>query len=122
MVNHSLVVANLPPTVDFSALWEAYLHIATVSFSIPSFYHIYDNYTILMEGRLSSWQAQFYPEEFYDGTPGKSARRIVPDALMGDNNPFMVLDVRTVQALLRDYHVSHLLHHEVHHAAVKEVW
>jgi hypothetical protein len=107
---------------DLEALWEAYTSIARFSPSYPSFYSVYSQYTTIMDGRRSTWEAQFYPDTFYDGTPGKSARRIMPDFLSGNNDPFRIMDISVVRSALNYHQMMYSIKNQVFNAAVVGVW
>lgn len=107
---------------DLEALWEAYVSIVRFSPSYPSLYQVYSQYTTIIEGRRSAWQAEYYPEDFYDGTPGRSARRIMPDSMSGVNNPFRIMELHVVRSALNYHQIMYSLHHEAYNVAVVGVW
>lgn len=120
MVEHSLSTLDVT-SPDLTVLWEAYLSIVTFSPSYPSFYRVYNHYVALMEGRRSSWQAQFYGDDFYDGAPGKVPKRM-PDALTGIHDPFRVMDIDIVRTLLNRHQMLYSIHHVAYNAPVVQVW
>jgi hypothetical protein len=106
---------------DLEAVWEAYVSMAKFV-RYPSFYQIYNQYTTIMDGRRSAWQAEFYPDTFYDGAPGKSARRIMPDSMSGINDPFRIMDIHVVRSALNYHQMMYVIHHQIFNPPVVGVW
>lgn len=122
MVNPSwLVVQDETTGLDIQSVFDAYEWVNNLSL-FPRLFEIYSQYTITMEAKRATWQAEYFPDEFYDGSPGSAPQQpALPDSMQGEHNPFYIMSVEEVQTVLEKFCLSYV-HHQLRHFAVQSVW
>lgn len=108
--------------LDIESVFEAYRWISQIS-HIPSLFDVYNQYVIGMEAKRATWQAEYFPDRFYDGSPGSKPEQLpLPDCMQGENNPFAIMSPEEVETVLERFCMPYKRASRVFHYAVVGIW
>lgn len=106
------------------AVFEAYMRVNDF-LNYPSPMNIYGEYCAMVDRAVIDLQAREYPDEFYDGSPGKSSKRILPDYIIGSLSDYIGMPADVSLDIIRIVLEDHQLFYvegEYFNSPLKEVW
>lgn len=91
----------------------------------PTLNNIYGEYCKLVDFKVTEVLVKFYPDEYYDGSPGKVPGKIMPDHMRGNMSEYIGMPVDVTEEIIKDIlddHQMFYLMNGYHHSPLKGVW
>lgn len=125
MVNHITAVGTGRHTEYGTAIFSIYERVSAFTL-FPSVINILGDYNQEVDRRVTNLVAQTYPDEFYDGSPQKTNKRILPDYMVADLPSYIGMppdiNEQIIKELLDDYNLFYLHENSFYNLPVQEVW
>jgi hypothetical protein len=116
-----LILSQGKDYLDVQPVFDAYARLSGLYEIPPNLVDIYGEYESIIDGRHAAWAAAFYPHDFYDGSPDKRAKRILPDS-MQEIKAFEPMPMPDLQEVLERFCLSYTWRSRTRHPAPVEVW
>lgn len=107
---------------------ESVFHIysdITVYFTQPTINNIQGEYYRLVDLKVIDVLVRFYPDEYYDGSPGKKPGNVVPDHMRNNLSEYVGMPLEITEQIIMDIlddHQMFYIHNGPRNSPLKGVW
>jgi hypothetical protein len=110
--------------LDIEPIWQIYASVVEFH-QLPLLRQINLSYGSRIEGKIQAFHASFYPDDFYDGTPG-TVPKVIPDSLKNNLSEYIGEDINVseedIRQLLEDFCMFYIDGKKIFHDPIVEVW